>query len=130
MRRALIAGLAYFAWVFAVAFVVGVVRVLFVAPRLGATVAVLLELPIILAVSWWACGALVTRMAIDTGVRERLSVGLIAFVVLQTTEALLAIAAFNQSAAQYAGGFSTLAGQLGLAGQIAFALIPLVRRRG
>ena len=130
MRRAMIAGLVYFAWVFAVAFVVGVVRVLFVAPRLGATVAVLLELPIILAVSWWACGALVTRMAIDAGARERLSMGLIAFVVLQTTEALLAIAAFSQSPAQYVGGFSTLAGQLGLAGQIAFALIPLVRRRG
>jgi hypothetical protein len=130
MRNATLAGLAYFAWVFAIAFAVGIVRVLVVAPALGATAAVLLELPIILAVSWWSCGVLLRRFAIGPALRDRLIMGLTAFVVLQAAEAVLAVTAFGRSPAAYLAGFTTLAGQLGLAGQIGFALIPLVRRRG
>jgi len=126
MGRASIAGLAYFAWVFAIAFVVGVPRALVVAPRLGETVAVLMELPIILAVSWWSCGVLLRRLAVGPSRSDRLVMGLTAFVVLQAVEAVLAVTAFGRSPAAYLASFTTLAGQLGLAGQIGFALIPLV----
>lgn len=44
--RAAIAGLAYFAVVFAAGFALGVLRVLFAMPILGETVAVLFELPV------------------------------------------------------------------------------------
>lgn len=127
-RRAFHAGLAYFAVVFAVAFVVGAVRVLFVAPRLGEALAVLLELPIILATSWWVCGDLLRRFAVGPDLRERLTMGLTAFLVLQGVEAAMGILAFGRSPGEYLSAFTTPAGQLGLAGQIAFALLPLIRR--
>jgi hypothetical protein len=51
-RAATQAGVAYTAGVFVVAFALGTIRVMFVAPRVGNLLAVLLEAPIVLAVSW------------------------------------------------------------------------------
>lgn len=130
MRRAVLAGLAYVAVVFAVAFAIGALRVLVLAPRLGETLAVLVEVPVVLAVSWWSCGVIVRRFAVATGLRHRLVMGALAFIVLQAVEAMLALTAFGRSGAEYLAAFATPAGLIGLAGQIAFALIPLVRRRG
>ncbi len=130
MRRAIVAGILYFAAVFAIAFCLGTVRVLLVAPRLGETLAVLLELPVVLSASWACCGALVTRLAVSPRPGDRVMMGGVAFVVLQAAEALVAIFVFGRSPTAYLAAFTTLAGQLGLAGQIGFALIPLVRRRG
>lgn len=129
MRKAVVAGIIYVAVVFAFAFAIGVVRVLLVAPRLGEMVAVLLELPVVLAVSWACCGAIVTRLAVSPRLGDRMMMGGVAFVVLQAVEALLAVFAFGRSPTLYLAGFTTLAGLLGLGGQIGFALIPLVRRR-
>jgi len=130
MRKAVVAGILYFAVVFAFAFAIGVVRVLLVAPRLGETVAVLLELPVVLAASWALCGVIVRRLAVSPRPGDRMMMGGLAFIVLQAAEALLAIFAFGRSPTVYLAAFTTLAGQLGLAGQIGFALIPLIRRRG
>jgi len=130
MRKAVVAGILYFAVVFAFAFAIGTVRVLLVAPRLGETLAVLLELPVVLGASWACCGALVTRLTVSPRPGDRMMMGGVAFVVLQAAEALLAIFVFGRSPTVYLAAFTTLAGQLGLAGQIGFALIPLVRRRG
>lgn len=130
MRKAVVAGILYFAVVFALAFAIGAVRVLLVAPRLGETLAVLLELPVVLAASWTCCGVLVTRLAVSPRLGERMMMGGLAFVILQAAEALLAILAFGRTPTLYLAGFTTLAGLIGLAGQVAFALIPLVRRRG
>jgi hypothetical protein len=127
MGRAIAAGLTYFAVVFAFAFALGAIRVFFVAPRLGETAAVLLELPLVLAASWWTCGELVRRFRVGSGSGERLAMGGIAFAVLMAAEALLAILAFGRTPEDYLGDFATPAGALGLAGQAAFALIPLVR---
>lgn len=55
MMRAALAGLAYFTLVFAAGFGLGTLRVLALAPILGEGGAVLLELPIILAIAWMAC---------------------------------------------------------------------------
>ena len=127
--RAVIAGLAYFAWVFAFAFAVGVLRVLVLAPRLGEVGAVLVELPLVLAVSWWSCGVLVRRFAVATSIADRLIMGGTAFLVLQIAEALLAVFAFGRTPSAYLVTLVTPVGLIGLSGQIVFALIPLVRRR-
>ena len=130
MRKAVVAGILYFAVVFAFAFAIGTVRVLLVAPRLGETLAVVLELPVVLAASWACCGAVVTSLAVSPRSGDRMMMGGVAFVVLQAAEALLAIFVFGRTPTVYLAAFTTLAGQLGLAGQSGFALIPLVRRRG
>ena len=51
--KALTTGLRYFAGVFAVAFALGMVRTLWLVPRVGAIIAVAMEIPIILTFSWW-----------------------------------------------------------------------------
>jgi len=55
------AAFAYFSLVFAVAFLLGALRVLFVDPRLGPLQAVLLEVPLVLAVSWLVAGRCLRR---------------------------------------------------------------------
>ena len=52
MAAAYFAGLLCFALIFTLAFVMRVARVLVVAPRLGPTAAVLLEVPILVVASW------------------------------------------------------------------------------
>ena len=80
------AGLAYFGVVFAAGFGLGVLRVFFVTPRLGETVAVLFELPVILALSWLACRWLITRLDVSPRVAARLTMGGLAFAILMAAE--------------------------------------------
>ena len=55
MTRTLKAGTAYFLVVFTFAFAMGVLRVLVLVPRMGEVAAVLIEVPLVVAVSWWVC---------------------------------------------------------------------------
>ncbi len=118
------AALGYFAVTFAVAFVLGAVRQTVVAPRLGAFAAVAIEVPLLLGVSWLAARWAVRRFAVADRARTRLAMGGLAFAMLQATEFALA-SAFGTPPSAYAALFVTPAGALGLAAQIAFALLPL-----
>jgi hypothetical protein len=59
----------------------------------------------------------------------RLTMGAWAFLLLMLAEMALAVWVFGRSGAAYWAGFGAPAAQLGLAGQIGFALMPLFRRR-
>jgi ABC-type uncharacterized transport system permease subunit len=122
------AGLVYFAVVFAAGVVLGTLRVLVVAPALGEVAAVVLELPLMLAVSWIACGRIVERLRVPPHWRARAAMGAVAFGVLMAAEAGLAILAFGRSPAEHLVSYRDTAARLGLAGQVAFALMPLLRR--
>ncbi len=50
---ALAIGLRYFAGVFTIAFALGTIRTLWLAPAVGTMAAVGVEVPLILAASWW-----------------------------------------------------------------------------
>ncbi|MDQ7010342.1 MAG: hypothetical protein Q9M29_00840, partial [Mariprofundaceae bacterium] len=63
--KALQAGIAYFAMVFAAGFMLGIVRVMLLAPNVGETLAVAIELPIMLAVSWISCSMLIDRYSVS-----------------------------------------------------------------
>jgi len=124
LTRAAKAGLAYFAVVFAAGFAMGTARELVIAPRLGSVGAVLVELPIMLVLSWFAAGRLVMAFAVASDGAARLAMGALAFVLLQGGEMALA-AAFGLAPVAYVAGLASLKGAIGLAGQVAFALIPL-----
>jgi hypothetical protein len=49
------AGALYAIIIFVVGFILGTIRVLLLAPRLGETTAVIIEAPIMLAASWFVC---------------------------------------------------------------------------
>jgi hypothetical protein len=128
--KVLKAGLAYFAIMFATGFVLGALRVSLVAPRLGELGAVLIELPLMLAASWFVCRRLTAILAVPARVPDRLAMGGLAFGLLMITELAMAGPLFGRSVSQSLAGMATDPGLLGLAGQILFGLVPLLQRKG
>jgi hypothetical protein len=126
MSAALRAGGAYFAVVFAAGFALGVLRAIVIAPQFGQTNAVVMELPVILAVSWFACGWLVRRFGVSAEALPRLVMGAAALGLLLLAELLLSLA-LGRSAAEHFATYGELPAQLGLVGQVVFALFPLLQ---
>lgn len=122
------AGVAYWAIVFALGFVLGTVRVLWLAPSVGLVPATALELPLILATSWCAAGWLMRRFGIATS-GGALAMGALAFALLMLAECALAVVLAGQTPAQWLAGFGQSHALLGLAGQVVFAALPWWRGR-
>ncbi len=116
--------IVYFAGVFAAAFVLGAIRVAFVAPQLGEFPAVALEVPLVLCLSWAVAGRILHRDPLPLG--GRLAMGVLAFGLLMLAETALA-RLFGQSTQEVITNMKSPAGALGLAGQIGFAVIPTLR---
>ncbi len=123
-----IAALAYWAGVFALGFALGTARVLLLVPRIGEAPATLLELPLMLAASWWLAGRIVRRFALPPG--AALAAGLLAFALLLAAELATGVLAFGLSPGEWLSGLARPAGLMGLAGQAVFALLPGLRARG
>jgi hypothetical protein len=104
------------------------VRVLLIIPRIGETSAVLVETPLMLAVSWIACGRVVWRFAVGRQWTERLGMGAAGFALLMAAEFALSFLAFGRTLAEHFAAYRTTAGTIGLAAQLAFAIFPLIRR--
>jgi hypothetical protein len=122
MGRSIIAGLAYFGCVFAVGFVLGVVRTVVVVPLLGDTVAVAMELPVILAIAWIVCRWLTHRLEVPHRLFSRIVMGVFAFVLLMVGELSISMLLADRSPAEHILLYREVSHLLGLAGQIAFAL--------
>jgi hypothetical protein len=84
--RATEAGALYAIIVFLIGFILGTIRVLLVAPRLGETTAVILEAPMMLAASWFVVRWCVDRLDVRRTIQARLLMGLVAFMVLMSAE--------------------------------------------
>lgn len=123
MIRIATAAASYWAVVFAFAFALGVIRTLWLEPLLGATPAVLLELPLVLGASWLAARTLTRRHRITTR-PEAVAMGALAFVLLLLVEALLAVTLAGQSLRDWFSALSAVPGIYGLAGQVGFAVMP------
>lgn len=107
----------------------GVARTLFLAPRVGEVIAVLVEAPIILLISWRVASWSIRRFSIATRASQRLTMGLVAFMLLMIIKTALSLLAFGRSLAQQNAACSTLAGAIGLFAQAAFGAIPLLAAR-
>lgn len=126
------AAFAYFAAVFLAGFAFGTLRLLVLVPHVGDRLAVLIELPFMLTVSWLVSRSVVERLAVSPALSPRLTMGGGAFALLMAVEAGLAMFAFGRTFAEHIDSLLTAAGLLGLAGQAVFASIPviqIVRRR-
>jgi len=129
MTRIAANALIYFAAVFAVGFLLGSVRTVWLAPRIGVLLAVLVELPFMLAASWLCARRVLSRRPLPRR-GAALAMGLMAFVLLMAVELALAVAGFGQTPGQWLAALGTAAGLAGLAGQAVFALLPAVLWRG
>jgi len=99
----------YWAAVFAVGFVLGTVRTLWLAPRLGVLPAVLAELPPMLTASWLVARRLLARRPLVSR-GAALQAGALAFLLLLASEAALAVWGLGQSRAQWTRALATPAG--------------------
>ncbi|WP_349369667.1 hypothetical protein [Salinarimonas sp.] len=130
MGRALLAGLAYFAIVFAAGFALGVFRAFLLTPALGHLGAVIVELPVIIAISAIAARWLVRRLAVPPALGARAAMGALAFALLMVAELGLSIALFGRTPGEHWATYGQLPAQLGLLGQVVYGLLPLfVARR-
>jgi hypothetical protein len=128
MMRAIIAGTLYCAVIFALGFVLGTIRVLLIVPRLGEVGAVLIELPIMLTASWIACGWVLRRLRVGPATGGRLTMGIVAFILLMLAELGVSVLLFGRTLAEHLGTYHSVNALSGLTAQMAFAAMPLLRR--
>jgi hypothetical protein len=124
MVTALRTGLLYFAAVFGLAFMLGVARTLVIAPRIGALSAVLLELPLLVGASWVVARWLLRRRPLTRS--QQAVMGATAFGLTMLAEMVLAQTLRGQDVAAWAAQVAAPLGLVGLAGQVAFGVMPLL----
>lgn len=129
MLPTLKSGFLYFALVFTAGFLLGVIRVTLVVPRLGARTAELLETPFMLLISFFAARWIVGRQAPPFTLTNRLGMGIIALALLLAAEFGFVLWLRDISLSQY---FATRDPVSGAAYYVAlgiFALMPLLVKR-
>lgn len=127
MRAFVVPVLAYFGIVFGAGFVLGALRVLAVAPRLGEARAELLETPIMLVIIYFAARLVVDRFRIER-VSVALAVGSAALGLLLAFEFTLVLAVRGLTFDAWYADRDPAAFAAYLAGLLAFALMPAVFR--
>lgn len=129
MKNALRAGVVYFGIVFAVGFLFGVIRVTTLLPYLNEALAVIIELPFMLAISWGVCRWSISKLQVGRAWMPRIAMGSVAFGLLMVAESTLAVVGFGRTMMEHLQTYWTLPGMLGLGGQILFALFPVIQLR-
>lgn len=124
LTRALKAGVTYFVLAFGAGFLLGMIRVPFLVPRLGERTAELIEMPFMLVVIVLAARFIVRRFELPTRITPRLATGLIALVFLLAAELLLAVALQDRSLAEYIASRDPVSGTVYLLMLGLFALMP------
>lgn len=125
--RVVWAGCLYFGIVFAIGFVLGTIRTLYVKGTAGADplLAVMVELPIMLFASWVVAGWLIRLFHLGGRVVERLAMGGIGFLLLMAGEVALGLVLFGQTVEMQMALAVEPSRLLGLLGQLGFGVIPV-----
>ncbi len=123
------AGVGYFALVFGAGFMMGVVRVLFLVPRLGERSAELLEMPLMLLVIVLSARFVVNRYTLPLSVRVRLATGFIALALLLAAEFSLVTVLQDRSLDEYIASRDAVSGSVYLVMLGVFAAMPLILAR-
>ncbi len=129
IKPSIAAGALWFAVLFALGFVLGTLRVLVTAPRLGDMPATLLELPVMLAAGWWLCRRLAARFAVPDTAAARGTMALVFLALLLCAEQLLGLTLFGRTPAQQLAASLAPAALLGLASQLLTVSFPLLQQR-
>ena len=124
------AGVIYFALVFGAGFVLGPIRILWVVPRLGARLAELIEMPIMLVVIVVAARWVVRRFALPYILPKRLAMGCVALALLLVAEFGLVLSLRDMSIGDYFETLDPVSGTAFFVMQGLLAIVPaLVIRR-
>jgi hypothetical protein len=115
------AGILYAVALFAIGFALALIRIPLLAPRIGETAAVLVELPIMLIAAWRVSRAIVRREALPHN--GRVLMGAVYLPTLLLFELLLGLALGGTAEAIVTSWFR-MPGLLGLSAQALTALFP------
>ena len=119
----------YFTGVFAVGFLLGAIRTLWVVPELGARVAELIEAPIMLLVVILAARTIVRRHAELPRWGQWLAVGLVALALLLVVEFTVVLRLRDLSLSEYFATRDSVSGTVYYVLLGAFAVMPLLMFR-
>ena len=126
-RAASWAGIAYTIAVFMFAFAIGVIQVTLVVPRLGPLLAVIIEAPIVLSVSWLASLWCTRRFNVSRDAGARTLMGAVAFTFLMLLEMGFSVFVFGEPIGRYFAKYTSIPGAIGLVMQGCFATLPWVQ---
>ena len=129
MRSALLAGLVYFAIVFAAGFLMGLVRVPFLVPRLGERTAEIIEMPFMFVAIIFAARWLIKRFAFSGEALRPMTAGLVASVLLLLVEFGVVLRLRGLSLDEYLSGRDPVAAAVYYAMIGFFAVAPGVVAR-
>lgn len=121
------AGALYFVVLFALGFVLGIIRTLFLEPWLGPVGAVLVESVPMIAAMWLAAPWAARLFDLAPAIAPRLVMGGVALLLLALAET--GLDALMRGRVMWADRLRTTEGLIGLALMAAFALMPALRRR-
>ena len=130
--RTLKAGVVYFAIVFGAGFVLGVIRTMWVVPRVGTRAAELIEMPMMLGVLIMSARWTVLHFALPPSISSRLGMGCIALPLLLVAEFGLVLRLRGLSVREYFETMDPISGPVFFLMQGILVIMPLVvaRRRG
>ena len=130
MKRTILAALAYFGIVLGTGFVLGMIRVPFVVPRIGERWAELAEMPVMAVVIFFAAGFILRRFPEIRSPARSLAAGFLALALVISAELGLAVALQDQTLAEFIQGRDKVSGSVYLGLLLVFAVMPRLRLRG
>jgi hypothetical protein len=128
-RRVGLAAGVYFAMVFAVGLALGPVRVLWVEPVLGQTIAVLCEAPLLILAMNVAAKLAPRWVGMSGGWAAYLAMGVLALALQQTADLAVGFGLRGMTLSEQLAYFATPPGYIYAVSLVAFALMPLLVRR-
>jgi hypothetical protein len=121
------AALVYFALVLGMGFLLGMVRVTFVVPRIGERWAELAEMPIMGVTIFFAAGYVLRQFPAIHSPGRALVAGFLALALSVFAELGLAVALQSQTLGAYLASRDRVSGSVYLAMLVVFALMPRLR---
>lgn len=119
----------YFLLVFAVGLVLGPIRVLWLEPVFGQTIAVLCETPFLIGAMWFAARWTPRWTKLDGGWLSFAAVGLLALIFQQLADLTVGFGLRGMTLSDQLAFFATPPGYIYAADLILFAVAPIFARR-
>lgn len=123
------AAAGYVAVTFVAGFALGVLREFVVRPAVGEIAALLIEAPMMLAISFLAARWMIAQFMPGSGARAHLAMGLIALALLIGLEFVVGMALPSPVLEKWLARLQTPAGLISLALYAAFAVMPSLAAR-
>jgi len=128
--RVLRASLVYFALTFGAGFVLGPLRILFLVPRVGARTAELIEMPVMIGITWLAARWVTRTFSVPPERGPRLSMGVMTGTLLLLTEFTFVLPLRGLTLEEYFATRDPVSGGAYYAAVLLLMLMPLLVNRG